>query len=88
MSGNHQSQTLRPKRRATDTTSVTATEERMTWPVLVLAAVVLKVGVIRMAHQLALSDQLLLAGAALICGTTLAALGVMWNLLSDRKSVV
>ncbi len=86
MSGHHQSQTLRPKRRATDTTSVTATEERMTWPVLVLAAVVLMVGVIRMAHQLALSDQLLLAGAALICGTTLAALGVMWNLLSNSKA--
>jgi signal transduction histidine kinase/CheY-like chemotaxis protein len=86
MSSNHQNNAPHPLRRATDTAPVTANDERMTWPVQVLAAVVLMVGVIRTAHQLALSEQLLLAGAALIGGTMLSALGVMWNLLSSTRA--
>lgn len=73
-------------RRATDTALVTADDAEMTWPVLVLAAVVLMVGVIRLAHQLALNEQLILAGAALVSGTLLSALGVMWNLLTSTRA--
>jgi signal transduction histidine kinase/CheY-like chemotaxis protein len=86
MSSIHQLQAPHPMRRATDTAPVTANDERMTWPVQVLAAVVLMVGVIRTAHQLALNEQLILAGSALIGGTMLSALGVMWNLLSSTRA--
>jgi signal transduction histidine kinase/CheY-like chemotaxis protein len=86
MSDTTPSQAAHPLRRATDTAPVTANDGGMTWPVLVLAAVVLMVGVIRAAHQLALEQQLILAGAALVAGTLLSALGVMWNLLSNTRA--
>lgn len=86
MSDSQQSPMPQPTRRANDTAPITANDERMTWPVQVLAAVVLMVGVIRIAHQLALSEQLILAGAALIAGSVLSALGIMWNLLSSTRA--
>jgi signal transduction histidine kinase/CheY-like chemotaxis protein len=86
MSDTYQSRQSHPMRRSTDTAPVTANDGQLTWPVLVLAAVVLMVGVIRIAHQLALQEQLILAGAALIGGSMLSALGVMWNVLTSTRA--
>jgi signal transduction histidine kinase/CheY-like chemotaxis protein len=65
---------------------VTANDGGVTWPVLMLAAVVLMTGVFRIAHALALNEQFILAGAFLIGGTLLSALGVMWNVLSGTRA--
>ncbi len=86
MSEIHKPQHSRPMRRSTDSAPVTANDGRMTWPVLVLAAVVLMAGVVRTAQQLALNEQLLLAGACLVGGTLLSALGLTWNLLSGARA--
>lgn len=86
MSKPSQSVPSHPQRRASDHGPVTADDATLTWPVLLLAAVVLMVGVIRIAHQLALQEQLLLAGAALVAGSALSALGVMWNVLTSTRA--
>ena len=58
---------------------VTANDARMTWPLLALAGGALMVGVFNAAHQVAINEQLLLAGAILVAGTVVTAFAVMWN---------
>lgn len=65
---------------------VTASEGWLASPIMLLAAVVMMVGVVRMAHQFAANDQLLLAAASLIAGTFLASFSVAWNLLSSLRA--
>jgi signal transduction histidine kinase/CheY-like chemotaxis protein len=67
-------------------TIVTAQEGRLTWAMLGLAAVVFILGVFKSAHTLAVNDQSVMAGAALVFGTLLSTSILMWNWVASLRA--
>jgi signal transduction histidine kinase/CheY-like chemotaxis protein len=66
--------------------TVTNSEASAKWPVLALALAVLLFGVFRVAHELALNEQLLLAGVLLVTASMLAVAALAWNRITSLKA--
>jgi signal transduction histidine kinase/CheY-like chemotaxis protein len=66
--------------------TVTNSEASAKWPVLALALAMLLFGVFKVAHQLALNEQLLLAGVLLVLTSMLAVGALAWNRITSLKA--
>lgn len=67
-------------------TSATAHDTHVTWPLLMVSAGALMFSVFNTAHRLVGDEQLILAAATLVLGTLMTSIAIMWNKMASLQA--